>query len=220
MHPTMRATRTRGSAKWVGRTGAMVGVLIVLGCGSDPESPQPPRIDPIYVGPEGLIRKLVAVYQQRDYAAFANLFPNATDPVPIDPIWAEGRRIHRRMFEPESPLPGETPVPQELWLRSISITLKQLGIFTERPDLYRSLLNPDGLDANVWKAMDCMYHANLFFDTQGPTDYQVDCLVDFVVIENLAKGRDEDRKFLIFRWEELAAQGGCSWSAVMSLYAS
>jgi hypothetical protein len=94
-------------------------------------------------------------------------------------------------------------VPEDLWLQSITITLTPTASFTERPDLYKSPTNPDGLDSNVWKAQECNYHAVLFFDTQSTTDYRVDGRANFVVIENLSKASGEDRKFLIYRWEDL-----------------
>jgi len=193
--------------------------LLASGCIFNPQEKAPPG-DPIVTGPatspEELIQKLVAAYQKRDYLAFENLFPTAEDNAPYlfilsDPLpngqtnWdvTEELRIHRRMFNPENPLPGETPVPEELWLQSITITLQQNNPFAERPDLYKSPTNPDGLDSNVWKATESVYQANLLFDTQSPTDYRVDGKANFVVIENLTKASGEDRKFLIYRWEDL-----------------
>jgi len=219
MYSNSRIHRVRAlPSRWVACAAIPLTALIVLGC-RDPA--KPPRVEPqptVPILPEELIQELATVYQQRDYLAFENLFPNAGDNAPYlyflsEPLpngqtnWdvTEELRIHRRMFNPENPLPGETPVPQALWLQSISITLTQTNPFAERSDLYQSPTNPDGLDPNVWKAIESVYVANLFFDTQTTTDYRVDGRANFVVIENLAKASGEDRKFLIYRWEDLGA---------------
>jgi len=198
--------------------------LLVSGCIFNPQEKTPPTGGgteiQIPTTPDELIQNLVAAYQQRNYLAFENLLPTDSDNAPYlfflsealpngQTNWDrnEELRIHRRMFNPESPLPGETPVPQELWLQSITITLSPLASFTERPDLYKSPTNPDGLDSNVWKAQECTYQANLLFDTQSTTDYRVDGRANFVVIENLTKASGDDRKFLIYRWEDLGSNG-------------
>jgi len=173
--------------------------------------------------PEELIQNLVVAYQTCDYTVFENLFPNADDNAPYlhvlsEPLpsgqtsWdlTEELRIFRRMCNPENPLPGETPVPEDLWLQSVTITLTQIGSFAERPDLYESPSNPDGLESNMWKAMECTYHVNVLFVTQSTTDYRVDGRANFVVIENRTKASGEDRKFLIYRWEDL----GCGAAAM------
>lgn len=209
-------------SSWAARAGAWALALLVLGCNSPTK--QDPRIGPPPPPPpqsaEELIQALSKAYQQRDYVAFENLFPAPPDSAPYlyflsEPLpngqtnWdlTEELRIHRRMFNPESPLPGETPVPQEIWLQSITITLTPLVDFAERPDLYRSPTNPNGLNPDLWKATECVYQANLFFDTQSSTDFRVDGRENFVVIENLAKASGEDRKFLIYRWEDLGSNG-------------
>lgn len=216
--------------RWVGgrhpgpRVGAaaMLTALVVLGCDStDPSAPS--ATQPVVpTSPEELIQNLALAYRTCNYAAFENLFPDADDNAPYlhdlsEPLpngqtfWdlTEELRIFRRMCNPENPLPGETPVPQYLWLQSITITLTQIGSFFERPDLYESPANPDGLDSNVWKAMECTYRVDVLFDTQSTTDYRVDGRVNFVVIEHLSKASGADRKFLIYRWVDL----GCSAAA-------
>jgi hypothetical protein len=199
--------------------------LFLSGCIFNPQ--EKPKEGPPPPGPpisnEELIQRLVFAYQNRDYDGFVNLFPNTDDNILGSPYlfilsealpngqtnWdlTEELRIHRRMFQPENTLPGETPVPPELWLSSITISLTPKGAFAERPDLYKSPANPDGLDSNVWKAQEAQYTADLLFDTQGPNDFRVNGNANFVVIENLTKASGDDRKFLIYRWEDLGASG-------------
>ena len=218
---------------------SLTGVLVVASC----DSQFHPRIDgcPPNCPPDppvsatDLIVDLRDSYQRRDYDCFSNLFSTAADSAPYffflnEPQGAnwdlmEELRIHRRMFRPEDPLLGETPVPQELWLVSIDIQLEPQTDWTERPDLYRSDVNPNGLDPAHWRAADAQYHAYVFFKTQGQTDYQVNGRANFVVVEDLRKQVGQARKFLIYRWEDLgsihapaAAVQPVSWGNVKQLY--
>jgi hypothetical protein len=162
-----------------------------------------------------LITELKNAYQRRDYDCFANLFSNETDGAeyffflnePEGANWdlTEELRIHRRMFKPEDPLPGETPVPQDLWLVSIDIQLQPQTEWTDRPDLYVSEENPTGLDPARWRATEAAHNAQVFFKMSGQTDYSVDGRANFVVIEDLTKAAGTDRKFLIYRWEDLGS---------------
>jgi hypothetical protein len=182
-----------------------------------------------------LIDKLEEAYRHHDYAMFASIFPAPEDSVAYffflnDPPGAnwdriEELRIHRRMFKPEDPLPGETPVIQDLWLVSIDILLEPQTEWTERPDLYVSQTNPNGLNPARWKVTDAQYHTYVLFTLQGVTSYQVNGRANFVVIENLHKQLGVDRKFLLYRWEDLgslAADGiavqPTTWTGVKGLY--
>lgn len=187
--------------------------LLFVGCvfSPDREPPVPPRpID----SEAALIQTLADAYQQRSYAKFSTLLstePGAEylfilQPDPnSEPNWGhiEELRIHQRMFEPQNTPPGDPPVPTELWLSSISITLSPQTDFTERPDLYQSTSNPDGLPASRWKATEATYQTNVFFELQGETDYQVTGRASFVVITDLTKNIGDPGKFLIYRWEDL-----------------
>jgi len=162
-----------------------------------------------------LIVQLRDAYQRRDYDCFANLFSTEDDGAPYtfwlnEPLgesWGltEELRIHRRMFKPEDPLPGETPVAPDLWLASITIQLEPQTEWTERPDLYVSEANPTGLDPARWVVTEAQFNAYVFFETQGETDYQVNGRANFVVVEDLTKTSGTDRKFLVYRWEDLGS---------------
>ena len=120
--------------------------------------------------------------------------------------YLEEVRIHQRMFHPESPPPGDSPVPAEVWLQALTINLSPNEIFSERPDLYSLNGGADGkLDPALWRATDASYGTNLFFDLAGETDYRVEGTANFVVIENLTKDVGDAGKFLIFIWEDVGS---------------
>jgi hypothetical protein len=160
-----------------------------------------------------LIDKLRAAYAGQNRTAFETLFSTEADSAeyffflnePAGANWdlTEELRIHRRMFEPQHPVPGESPVPQDLWLLNIEIQLVPQKQWTERPDLYRSPGNPTGLDPARWRVTEAMYNAYVFWHTQGQTDYQVNSRQNFVVVEDRRRSPGEARKFLLYRWEEL-----------------
>jgi hypothetical protein len=148
-------------------TALVCSVLLATAC----EDPVPPPFcdpacepDPVARTEDELIRQLSKAYQTRDIDLFTKLFPNAADAAPYffflnAPVngidnWdlTEELRIHRRMFKPEDPLPGETPVPDPLWLASITINLQRTAAnWVERTDLYKTPTNPNGLDSAKWK---------------------------------------------------------------------
>jgi hypothetical protein len=179
-----------------------------------PDKKPPPPITPAKSQLE-LIAKLSSAYQSRNYDWFSNLFSRQADGAPYffflnDPPGAnwdltEELRIHRRMFKPEDPLPGETPVDRDLWLVSIDIQLEPQTEWTERLDLYLSDTNPSGLNPTRWKVTDAQYHTYVLFTLQGTTSYQVNGRANFVVVEDLTKNVGDDRKFLIYRWEDLGS---------------
>ena len=167
-----------------------------------------------------LIANFEAAYQRRDYDKLKALFSNPTQPIPAQPAYrfflseptpthpswgyTEEMRIHRRMFKPQDPLPGETPVDPDLWLQSVDIRLTLQTDFVERADLYRSPSNPDGLDSARWRATEGVYATSVFFQLAGNTDFMVNGHANFVVIEDKTKTNDDPGKWLIYRWEDLA----------------
>ena len=196
---------------------------------------------------QALIKNLESVYRKRDYEKFTTLFSNPTlgqpaylfllsDPAPGgETSWgyAEEMRIHRRMFEPQNVLPGETPVPPGNWLVSIDISLTLQTDFVERTDLYLSPSNPQGLDPARWKATEATYGTYVLFQLAGTTDYQVDGRANFVVIQDKTRANGDAWKWLIYRWEDVgkgrlrpagllpAVSAGVeqsSWTAVKSLF--
>ena len=192
-----------------------------------------------------LIDTFVHAYATRNYDLYTSLLANVPEAnasflfLLADPTeqgetqWGlvEELRIHHRMFEPESPYPGETPVPAELWVQAIDIHLNQLSPFQERTDLYSQTGGADGkLDPARWRASDSRYGTYVYWDMAGQTDYLVNGQANFVVIEDLAKQSCDPGRFLIYAWEDLkspvsaagsmppnlASEG--SWSQVKSLY--
>lgn len=184
---------------------------------SPPTGEVPPPPDIVIESPAKLIEALTRSYQTRDDRLFASLLANDPDnnaeylfylsePSNGETQWGyqEEARIHQRMFHPESPLPGDTPVIAENWLQSLSINLTPNEIFSERPDLYSQNGGADGkLDPALWRATDASYGTNLFFDLAGDTDYSVEGTAQFVVIENLTKDVGDAGKFLILIWEDV-----------------
>jgi hypothetical protein len=192
-----------------------------------------------------LVQGLAGSYRQRAFAKFSPLLSDdpamylylLSEPTPSgETSWGvtEERRIERRMFEPQNIPPGETPVPRELWIQSIDISLTALTPWVERTDLYRSSTNSQGLDPAHWRATEATYGARVFFQLAGTTDYQIDGRTNFVVAEDMTKQACDAGKFLLYRWEDLGAsrvaRGSAhpgrnhvrveprSWSAVKQLY--
>jgi hypothetical protein len=142
----------------------------------------------------------------------------------------EEQRIHQRMFEPENPRPGDAPVPNDLWLTSITITLNRVSSeWEERADLYATPAEPEGLDPELWKPVGAEYQADVLFDTQSETDYRVDARQSFVVLDRRDRLEGVPGKFSLYRWEELgwppastATFGvgveATSWSGIKRLY--
>ena len=190
-----------------------------------------------------LIDTFVHAYATRNYDLYASLLANVPEAnasflfLLADPTeqgetqWGlqEELRIHHRMFEPENPHPGESPVPPELWVQAIDIHLNQLSPFQERADLYSQNGGADGkLDPARWRATDARFGTNVYWDLEGQIDYQVIGEANFVVIEDLAKQSCDPGRFLIYTWEDLKAASPSaagpvlatdySWSSVKELY--
>jgi hypothetical protein len=202
--------------------------------------PQTPCEECAPTSEDELIQLFSETYRNRDVEKFTNLFSTAADGVPYSFIlnapvngvgsWDldEELRVHRRMFEPDVPVPGETPVEDELWLASITITLtRTTSDWVERTDLYKTPTNPEGIDAAKWSANEAECHADILFETQGENDYRVDGRMSFIVLEDRMKASSDARKFLIYRWEDLetpaaglitAGVESVSWTSVKNLY--
>ncbi len=202
---------------------AALASILVTGCIFSPETGELPPEPPIVIdSSEALVSALERAYQTRDYPLFESLLANDSDRnadylfILSEPT-EEGEtqwgfeteaRAHRRMFDPENTLPGELPVPNDLWLQSVDINLTRQTEFTERTDLYSADGGADGLlDNTVWRAESARYSTDVFFAMNGEIDYQVTGQADFVVIEDLSKSAGETGQFLLFIWEDLAAPG-------------
>ncbi len=202
---------------------AALASIALTGCIFSPNEGELPPPPPLVIdSPEKVVAALERAYQTRDYDLFVKLLANdpnrnaeylfilseATEEGDTQWGWETEARAHRRMFDPQDTLPGELPVPNDLWLQSIDITLTLQGSFTERTDLYSSDGGADGLlDRNVWKATSALYSTDVFFAMAGEVDYQVTGQADFVIVEDLAKSDGEDGQFLIYIWEDLGAPG-------------
>jgi hypothetical protein len=192
-------------------------VLVLAGCIFSPDEtpPVPPPPPPLVDSPAALIAALSNAYQTRRYDYIEPLFHAdylfKLRPDPLNPTQPEdwGRteelRIHRRMFDPANIPPSETPLPMDLWLVSVSITLTAAREFDERDEYYVSATNPDGLDPASFKAWGTDYNTSVLFETQGETDYQVTGSAYFVIVQDLSKTPGDAGSFLLYRWEDLGA---------------
>lgn len=184
--------------------------------------PPPGKEDPIpdveATTPEELIDNLATAYQTRSYARFQKLIsqdPTApytfrlNAPRDGEEEWDANveLRIHKRMFEPQNIDPGDTPLDPGLWLHGVTIRLTLQSDFQDRPDLYRTTPEGQGLDPDRWIAREAIYETHLLFELVGTTDYQVDGTASFVVIEDKLKASGDVGKFLIYIWEDLQAPG-------------
>jgi hypothetical protein len=199
-------------------TAALIGGCIFSPSPAPPEPPAPP---PPIESSEDLIEALSNAYQSRRYDRIQGLFhddylfvlypdptPDPTQPPPPE-NWGktEELRIHRRMFTPQDTPPDETPVPGELWLTGVGITLSESAAFEEVMDYYRTDLNPNGLPQEDWTVRGAEYNTSVLFETQGETDYQVTGTAWFVVVEDKSKTGSEPGRFLLYRWQDLGGSG-------------
>ena len=136
------------------------------------------------------------------FAEFLSTEPGAEYRGPLGLGPAEEICLHRRMFEPENQSPGQPPVPSELWPVGITLQLTPLRDWSERPDLYRSATNPQGLDPERWRATEAEWHYEIFFDTQTEVDYGASGSCKFIVLRDLSKSSGEERSVVIYRWED------------------
>ena len=132
-------------------------------------------------------------------------------------------RIHQRMFDPENIPPGDSPLPFEYWLQSVTINLNPQTAFVERPDLYTTFDPPGPLDPTHWKAEAATYGTDVFFQLQGETDFQVTGRAYFTVLEDLTKQIGDPGKWLIYRWEDLGMTNSVAvertaWGDIKRLY--
>ena len=208
---------------------------VLLGCADHPVNPPAFVID----RPEKVIEGLARAYQARDPASFLELLANdsrgnaafrfipSSHREPREPDWGYDTeaRIHRRMFRPRNPLPGELPVFEALWVEAINISVTRQSEWEERTDLYSDDSLADGvLDRNRWRATGARYATDVFFQMKGEIDSQVSGESDFVV-EDLTKTPGDAGKFLLLVWEDRGSPGpkptgveSNSWTGVKLLY--
>ena len=185
---------------------ALAALLLVAGCEEDRTPVEPPHIEVPIMAP------LLLAYRYGDLGLLASFLAHDPDRnaeyihASCDTTWGydEEIRRHRQLFHPEDTLPGEPPVPPELWINSLSLNLVQLEPFQERQDLYSANGGADGkLDPAIWMAWDARYDVDLFVETVVGPDYQITSEVNFVVIEDRTKRTGERGKFLLLSWEEV-----------------
>jgi hypothetical protein len=173
----------------------------------------------LLTGPSAVVQALAIAYRERDADSFTSLLAHApernaeylfllSEPTDLGETgwgYTEEVRIHQRMFHPDEPPPGDSPVPADLWLQNVVITLTHTENFTERVDLYSDNGGLDGkLDADIWRASDAVYDTYALFDMEG-TDYKVEGRANFIVIEDKTKSIGDAGKFLIYIWEDIQA---------------
>jgi hypothetical protein len=183
--------------------------LLLVAC-EEPQKLAPQSTEPT----SDLVATLARAYQTRDVELFASLLANdlashAEFVFLFEPAHDSGEtqwgrdeeiRLHRRMFHPEAPAPGEEPVPQARWLERIVIQFTPLEPFQERRDLYSE--NGGELDSGRWRAADARHASFMLFESQD-TDYLAQGESNFVVLEDLTKNEGDPGKFLLYMWEDL-----------------
>ena len=188
--------------------------LALAGAGCDSPAKPLPSPYPVIHSEKTLIESLAIAYRLRDYPKIATLFADQdsvsyffilSEPTARgETSWgaAEERRIHRRMFQPESPLPGEVPVPHDFWLVAVDISL------TPETD-FVALLHPGGLNPARWRVTEATYDANVYFQLAGDTDYLAHCRAHFVVVEDKTKPEvGSPGRWLLYRWGDLPLEFG------------
>jgi hypothetical protein len=209
----------------------------MAGCSSSPSPTGPPAA----ASPEDLVQQLATAYRTQDLQLLPGLL--AADPELPDYVFLappeggfpgqqwnrdEELRIHTRMFDPVSTQQGTSPLPEDLWISTILITLTQETPFVEVPELYASTSNPTGISPQRWKALEAIYGTDVLFDLEGEIDYQVNGQCRFVVVEDLQISPGEAGRLTMLRWEELpmskagalkpSAVRARSWGELKTLY--
>lgn len=131
--------------------------------------------------------------------------------------------LHRRLFEPQNIPPSDPPLPPDLWLVSISISVAPESAFVDEPAYYRSDTNPGGLDPARWRATAATGAVSVLFETQGETDYQVSSRARFVVANDRSKASRVAGKYTFYRIEVVDSPRVdltpvTSWIAVLDRY--
>jgi len=182
-----------------------VTIALLLACEDPIPPPKPPGIPPT---PDDVVNGIARAYLTRDAELFASLLAPDFMFVPCKPTslgetqWGydEEVRLHQRMFHPET---ADPPLPNELWLEALTITLTRQENFAERFDFYSADGGVDGkLDPLRWRVTDARYSTYVFFDLSD-TDYLVEGEANFVLLEDLAKPVGDAGKFRLLVWEEI-----------------
>ena len=191
----------------------MILALPGAGCIFSPDKKDVPPPDnndvyPVINSAPALIENLRLAYQKRDVEKFITLLHpdyqfHLNDPPGEYWGYTEEIRIHQRMFDPQNIPPTDPPLSTDLWLTSVDIQLQGANAFDERPEVYRSATNQEGLEEATWDATGADYTATVFFETQGETDYRVEGRADFIVARDRTKAIDAPGAWLIYRWFDL-----------------
>jgi hypothetical protein len=178
-----------------------------------------------------VVDAVAAAYERRDAERLAALLAPEYLFVGATPgaaeVWGrtEERRIHRRMFAPESVPPGDTPVPLDLWPLSIRVKLTQVTTFSERPEFYWGSGNPTGIDPTRWLVRGARYLALARVDTQGETDFVVEGVSEFIVMTSRTEAVGGTPHAMLLQWADLGAPAKAhaalelaTWTQLKSLY--
>ena len=185
-----------------------------VGCWPPPGPPQ----YPVPGSPDSLIETLRLAYQRKHAAKFVTLLHPGYEfqfsaRMPDHVVtWdaAEEIRIHQRMFRPADIQPPEAPLPVDLWLQSIDITLARTGEWVEFSD-------------STGDFAAAVYGAALYFETQGDTDFRIDGRELFTVKIDPALPDSAAGKYLLYRWMDFGPppESGWplgSWGGVKAMY--
>lgn len=187
----------------------------------------PPPADPVE-----LVQALASAYRAQDFRKFSRFlaedFTFVLDHPNLDSgeaQWnvATERRIHSRMFDPESIQPPDVQLSPANRLQTVAVTLSPRTAFVEIPDLYTSFDPPGPLDSARWIAHGAAYNTDVLFDLEGGTRYQITGRAYFVVIEDRTKQIGAAGKVLLFQWEDLGRDPSAeteerSWTDMKELY--
>lgn len=206
----------------------LVGAGLVAGCVASPVDDASTGDPPEVSGAAGAVERLARAYEQRDSNALSAVLvdqparnavfrfvPNASTHPGAHP-WDVDHEIaiHQRMFAPEH-------------MERIVISLRRVGRFSERHDLYSRDHGADGkLDPRDWSALDALFTTSVFFDTTGEDDFIVEQTANFVIVEDLTRSEEDASRFLILECEDLcrhevrtAAVHAMCWSQVKQMFA-
>jgi len=220
------------------RMGWMLTALIAgltVGCMTKPESSNPP---PAPCDCEAdVMQAFVAAYRARDHARLASLlapdftfYRDAPDPRTGELFWDRDTelRIHLRMFDPARIPANDTPLANDFWLQTVSVTLNPQTSFTERLDLYTTADPPGPLDPARWLVGEATYSTNIFLTLQGEDDYVIQGRAYVVVVMDRTKALGDQGKFLLYRLEDLGGTRATSnepqgvveatWTGVKEIY--
>ena len=207
-----------------------LGLMLSVACDDERKGIMSPSEPPPPDSETALIDALEDAYRARSIDRFEPLFHGDfwffETAAPVEPaaicrdLWI---CTHRRLFEPQNIPPSREPLPPELWLRAITITVRLENAFDELPEYYRSQTNPSGLDQARWRVSGADAVVSILFETQGETDYTILRRARLVVAEDRSKTAGQVGKYSFYLIvangaPRLGVQEDRSWAGVLRLF--